>query len=104
MCTADCQPCVIGNNFEFWKLMKNLKAVSGSLTDIYDQYLRSTLINKCLLVEPLHKILDMVSKMPDLRPNLRRKKCKKRKFFIVKFFFDITLRNIRNLPNFLPSF
>ena len=30
--------------------------------------------------------LDMVSKMPDLRPNLRRKKCKKRKFFIVKFF------------------
>ena len=48
--------------------------------------------------------LDMVSKMPDLRPNLRRKKCKKRKFFIVKFFFDITLRNIRNLPNFLHSF
>ena len=45
MCTADCQPCVIGNNFEFWKLMKNLKAVSGSLTDVYDQYLWSTLIN-----------------------------------------------------------
>ena len=56
MCTADCQPCVIGNNFEFWKLMKNLKAVSGSLTDVYDQYLWSTLINQCLLVELLHKI------------------------------------------------
>ena len=32
------------------------------------------------------EFLDMVSKMPDLHPNLRRKKCKKRKFFIVNFF------------------